>query len=567
MKKPILVKSAVALLAAVLAFGAVSCGDEELVINMETREVTIPAEGGEATFPVDVPSAWNLTVVDDWLSAEPDKGNPGKYEVTVSAEANTTGQVRIGTVRVNAVNADPVDVKVTQGTLNLSVSPASMNFPAEGGESSIDIRSNAWFTAEVTADWINLDYDDKMKGNLIMMLFVDENTTTRKREGKIILSYGVTGRAEVLITQDAAGEPVNIKAEAEDFTFAEGCLAGLFSGAPMNFSNEMLTWSDGKFAAEKVLRFAAEQTAKTLFFAYYPYDPELKATSFPFSVKTDQRELADYASGDLLLAAAEAAPSDGEVRLQFAHKMARLELTLDNKSGEMIKDVIISGIAPGTTVDLATASVGTAEGSAEGLYFRPNMAAGEGFSSVASLLFPPQRSEELKVVVILDSGKTFYFSCTGGQFVSGTQYAQTLVIENPEFAQEEFGFVLYAGEWAEGDPLRFSNGQIGVRSGWRLAYFPLDAEDGSWIVMEETAPGVFLAEIPDYREGDCFQLASENNTRLYFGCDLMIPQKLGVYDNCWPISMGGRWELSGYNGALRVWFYSDEGLLKYEPVN
>ena len=479
MKKPILFKAAALL--AMVVFGAVSCGDDEkLVINMEAKEVTIPEEGGEASLQLDVPSTWSLQIVDSWLSAKPDNGKPGSYEIVFSAAPNVTGTPRSSVVTVKAAGADPVQLTVTQGALDLAIA-----FAESGSENS---------------------------------------------------------------------------------GFKDGDMIGLFAGAPMNLTNEKLTWKDGKLTAEKALFFAAGKTGKTKFTAYYPYNPELKTTSFKFEVKADQREAADYSAGDLLIASAEAGPLDGGVPLQFSHKMSKLVLTLDNKAGEMIKDVLISGIAPAASVDLDKMSVGAASGRADDLFFRPIMVAGEGFSSVASLLFPPQTVRELKVVVILESGKTFRFNCEGGEYVSGKQYAQTLTIENPEFASEEYEFILKAVDWEEGGEMRFSNAQMGARAGWRLAFFPANEEDGRWIVLTETLPGEFLATIKDYRQGDCFQLASENNTRIYFGCTLMIPQRIGAYDNCWPISFGGRWELADYEGLLNVWFYPDEGIVKYETL-
>ncbi|MBO4341314.1 MAG: BACON domain-containing protein, partial [Bacteroidales bacterium] len=88
---------------------------DKVSFKLDPPEVTIPAEGGTATVSLNAPVAWKASAKDNWVSADPAKGDTGKVTVTLRADANETGESRSTEITVSAteVNASAT-LKVTQ---------------------------------------------------------------------------------------------------------------------------------------------------------------------------------------------------------------------------------------------------------------------------------------------------------------------------------------------------------------------------------------------------------------------------------------------------------------------
>ena len=131
---------------------------------------------------------------------------------------------------------------------------------------------------------------------------------------------------------------------------------------------------------------------------------------------------------------------------------------------------------------------------------------------------------------------------------------------------ESVKFSLTITDWEEGGSFRFkdTSGSSAERTGWRIVYYPAGMSRVE-APMEQVLPGAFKYHFDDYREGDQFFVLS-NNDNYIFGCNLSYPQHLGEHNNIWPVENGGYFCLDGYEGELNVWFYPDQGILKYDPV-
>ena len=103
-------KGAIAM--AFVSCALVSCEDnpalQDIKFNLDTKEVTIPAEGGQGSFTLDAPVAWKADTPADWLVADPASGEAGNVTITLKANANETGEQRTAKVTVSSTPSAPL---------------------------------------------------------------------------------------------------------------------------------------------------------------------------------------------------------------------------------------------------------------------------------------------------------------------------------------------------------------------------------------------------------------------------------------------------------------------------
>lgn len=76
-------------------------GDKKVDLSVTPATLTIPADGGSATFALTAPQAWSATSDAEWLSIDPAAGVSGEQVITVSADKNE-GDTREAKVTVEA---------------------------------------------------------------------------------------------------------------------------------------------------------------------------------------------------------------------------------------------------------------------------------------------------------------------------------------------------------------------------------------------------------------------------------------------------------------------------------
>lgn len=108
------------LILALLSVALWSCTDPEQPVpdvqfTLNPPELTLPAEGGQASFSLDAPVDWKASTTADWITIDPSQGDAAKVTVTLKASANETGETRSTTVTVSAASMSlSASVKVTQ---------------------------------------------------------------------------------------------------------------------------------------------------------------------------------------------------------------------------------------------------------------------------------------------------------------------------------------------------------------------------------------------------------------------------------------------------------------------
>lgn len=371
-----------------------------------------------------------------------------------------------------------------------------------------------------------------------------------------------------------SGNPISFAASvgeystrATDTAFEKGDMVGLFAASPLNLDNVPLTAIGGGagLTSEKPLYWDCDQTEATSFKAYYPYDKNLKLSGeeLLFSIESDQSTKEGYGASDFMFASTSASPADESVSLVFGHKLSKLSISIDNQSGDTIGDVSIEGVMTEVAIDAANGlPLGSSHADQSAVVVKPFVVR-DSSKVTLSCIVPPQKSELLLSVTMGDGSVRSFL--TSADLTSGRQHRGEIALDSSLDPKMEFS--LSVEDWEYGGTLDFYDGQQGPRTGWTIYYDRMSA-DGSkveekTIRMEETSRGVYSACIKDYRSKDSFILISDNDWYIY-GCKLAYPQSSGVNNDEWPVSNGGKFRLSDYDGDLYVNFMPDEGILRYE---
>ena len=191
-----------AIILALLPAALWSCEEPETPVpdvkfTLNPAEVTLPAEGGQATFSLDAPVAWKASAQDSWITIDPSQGDAAKVTVTLKASANETGESRSTTVTVSATELSlSASVKVTQPskelppqpTPSITVNPTTTKVPAAGSTFTVKVSANVDWTAKADCDWITLRPANGASGDTDVTIVVAANTEEKEKSGKVTFS-------------------------------------------------------------------------------------------------------------------------------------------------------------------------------------------------------------------------------------------------------------------------------------------------------------------------------------------------------------------------------------------
>lgn len=160
--------------------------------------------------------------------------------------------------------------------------------------------------------------------------------------------------------------------------------------------------------------------------AYHPYNANWTGTSHTFSVSTDQSTDAGYLASDLLWVTKTATKSEEAVALTFAHKLAKINVTLQPEYQDMdLSSAVISicNTKTSTTINLSDGSVTEATGNAEEIKV--------GTGKTASAIVVPQTvAASTQFIKVVLASKTFYYTLPSAkEFKSGYSHNYTLTVK------------------------------------------------------------------------------------------------------------------------------------------
>lgn len=141
------------------------------------------AETREALLRIDGVTFLRNEISEPWLISKSAKYVDGNLLYTFEVE-NNSGNTRMATVTAYASDGTTATINVTQQANRIVITPSELIFEGTGGEQTINVKSNASWSATVTADdfWrISEKTDSAAK------ITVGKNNSGNARNGKLIL--------------------------------------------------------------------------------------------------------------------------------------------------------------------------------------------------------------------------------------------------------------------------------------------------------------------------------------------------------------------------------------------
>lgn len=161
------------------------------VAGVNTNPV-LDAKGGSLTVSFTSSDAWKASIINGrayWLRLSAESGNKGRGTLTIQVNPNEEYDERRATIQVKCGTAQ-VTLLVTQKQKDAFTASASkQEFGQDGGDFTIQVRTNISFTSSVTAgeEWL---VPVKVKGitNHTLTFRVAANEDPQKREGAVTVS-------------------------------------------------------------------------------------------------------------------------------------------------------------------------------------------------------------------------------------------------------------------------------------------------------------------------------------------------------------------------------------------
>ena len=181
---------------------------------------------------------------------------------------------------------------------------------------------------------------------------------------------------------------------------------GLFVDEPVGADNVPFTVSsNGTILTRQEVRWGFDQSSASRFFAYAPYDEsytgqELVTVTVPADQSTSEKML----RGNLLTAISSGGPKDGALTLRLQHALTAMTVTFDNRSGQDISSLAVSGFMMEGSLNLVT-GVLTATGGKQ--LITPLRSPYD--NNTFCFIYPPQDVTPV-FTVTLSSGKTMAFT-------------------------------------------------------------------------------------------------------------------------------------------------------------
>lgn len=192
-------KFLIGILIATLSF--VSCSkdtNDELVLEVSSTKVEIPSSG-QAKIEVTTNSKWSASVSGTWCKISPSAGT-GNGTIVLRAALNNESEAKTAVLKITSKGITKEVALIQQGTL-FNVDKNSVNFTAEGGKESFNIKSNIPWEIEsnVSAPWLSVSKTSG-DGDAVIELITQKNAVKVSNQVLLTVKAGQLSY-EVLVKQ------------------------------------------------------------------------------------------------------------------------------------------------------------------------------------------------------------------------------------------------------------------------------------------------------------------------------------------------------------------------------
>ena len=183
-------------------------------IQIATNDPTVSNQAGEVTISFTSSDAWTASSNVDWISLDQKSGTAGSATIKAQVAQNTTYDQRNGAITIKAGSVNK-QLTITQKQLDaLTLSTNKIEAPADGVESTIDVKANIAYQVKVEdacKNWVTI-LKTKALETYHVVLKIVENSDLEKREGKVtifsddksedITIYQQGGRPTLVLSQN-----------------------------------------------------------------------------------------------------------------------------------------------------------------------------------------------------------------------------------------------------------------------------------------------------------------------------------------------------------------------------
>ena len=154
-----------------------------------TQFDALPSTGGSHELTIGTDDSWKATTNASWITLNPKSGT-GDIVVTATAADNPSINSRTEIVNITPSYATAVKAVILQNARYMTVNTHDIYFFYGGGESDpIEVNTDGSYTVTTPDSWLTIKENGKT-----FTVTATENTTGKKREGKVVLK--LTGLVE-----------------------------------------------------------------------------------------------------------------------------------------------------------------------------------------------------------------------------------------------------------------------------------------------------------------------------------------------------------------------------------
>ncbi len=183
------------------------CKKEEvntLIVN--PQKIEIPAEGSTSGMSISTDAdSWSISNSADWVVLSNTSGTQSTALVTVSVNEPTT-EAREATLTIQAGNADPVKVNITQPASEFiyTVTPSQYELSYKRAENSLSIRITSdapLWTLSDNVEWLQYSQETGTELSTLVTITALENTNINARNAIITLHADYAPEIQISVTQ------------------------------------------------------------------------------------------------------------------------------------------------------------------------------------------------------------------------------------------------------------------------------------------------------------------------------------------------------------------------------
>lgn len=183
------------------------CKKEEVnTLSVNPQKIEIPAEGTTSSMSISTDAdSWSISNSADWVVLSNNSGTQSTALVTVSVNEPTT-EAREATLTIQAGNADPVKVSITQPASEFiyTVTPSQYELSYKRAENSLSIRITSdapLWTLSDNVEWLQYSQETGTELSTLVTITALENTNINARNAIITLHADYAPEIQISVTQ------------------------------------------------------------------------------------------------------------------------------------------------------------------------------------------------------------------------------------------------------------------------------------------------------------------------------------------------------------------------------